>query len=174
MKGKNNVVVDALSRIPSISLMDVAENWKATLEVEYAKDKYRIYLVHNSNLKEEILKKAHDSTLAGHSGFFKTYRILRERFSWKDLKDDVLKYVSECPTCQKNKVYHTHPTSLLHPFPIPEQKWEIISMDFITGLTKVFGKDCIFVVVDRLNQFSHLFVVTTTFIAAQEAELFFK
>ena len=31
-KGKNNVVVDALSRIPSISLMDVAINWKATLE----------------------------------------------------------------------------------------------------------------------------------------------
>ena len=40
MKEKNNVVVDALSRIPSISLMDVAENWKATLEVEYAKDKF--------------------------------------------------------------------------------------------------------------------------------------
>ena len=35
MKGGNNVVVDALSIRPSISLMDVAENWKATLEVEY-------------------------------------------------------------------------------------------------------------------------------------------
>ena len=33
VKGKNNVVVDALSRISSISLMDVAENWKATLGV---------------------------------------------------------------------------------------------------------------------------------------------
>ena len=31
VKGKNNVVVDALSRRPSISLMDVAENGKATL-----------------------------------------------------------------------------------------------------------------------------------------------
>ena len=31
------MVVDALSRRNSISLMDVAENWKATLEVEYAK-----------------------------------------------------------------------------------------------------------------------------------------
>ena len=34
VKGKNNVVVDALYRRPFISLMDVAENWKATLEVE--------------------------------------------------------------------------------------------------------------------------------------------
>ena len=112
-------VVDALSRRPSISLMDVAKNWKATLEVEYAKDnfscelfygtkkddmykvlkgiiyyKYRIYLVPNSKLKQEILKKARDSPLAGHLDFFKTYRMLREIFSWKGLKDDVLKYVN--------------------------------------------------------------------------------
>ena len=33
VKGKNNVVADALSRRASISLMDVAENWKATLKV---------------------------------------------------------------------------------------------------------------------------------------------
>ena len=47
-------------------------------------------------------------------------------------------------------------------------------MDFTTGLPKVFGKDSIFVGVDRLTTFSHLFYVTTTFIVAQEVELFFK
>ena len=69
---------------------------------------------------------------------------------------------------------HSHPAGLLHPLPIPEQKWEGISMDFIIGLPKVLGKDCIFVVVDRLTKFDHLFVVTTTFIAAQVTEIFFK
>ena len=47
-------------------------------------------------------------------------------------------------------------------------------MDFITGLPKVFGKDCIFVVVYRLTKFSHLFFVTTTLTTAQVARLFFK
>ena len=47
-------------------------------------------------------------------------------------------------------------------------------MDFITGLPQVFGKDFIFVVVDRLTKFSHFFVVTTTFTAVQVVELFFK
>ena len=47
-------------------------------------------------------------------------------------------------------------------------------MDFITGFPKVFGKDCIFVLVDRLTKFPHLFVVTTTFNVVQVAELFFK
>ena len=100
--------------------------------------------------------------------------MLREIFSWKVIKDDVMKYVNEFPTCQKNKVEHNHPAGLLHPFPIPAQKWESISMDFITSLLKVFGKDCIFVVVDRLTKFSHLFVFTTTFTDAQVVELFFK
>ena len=79
MQGKNKVVVDALSTTPSISLMNVAKNWKATLEVEYTKNKfsceifygtnhddrykvleviiyykYRIYLVPSSSLKEKF------------------------------------------------------------------------------------------------------------------------
>ena len=91
MKGKNNVVVDALFRRPSISLMDVVENWRATLEVEYAEDKFsceifdwtnhddrykvleviiyykdRIYLVPSSSLKEKVLKRAYDSSLECH------------------------------------------------------------------------------------------------------------
>ena len=50
MNRKNNVVVDALSRRHSISLMDVAENWKATLEVEYAKDKFYFKKNYGTNL----------------------------------------------------------------------------------------------------------------------------
>ena len=65
--------------------------------------KYRIYLVPNSSLKEKNLKKTHDSPLAGHTGFFKTYRMLREIFAWKGLKADVLKYVNEYPTCQQKE-----------------------------------------------------------------------
>ena len=40
MKGKNNIVADALSRRPSFSLMDIAKNWKDMLLVEYAKDNF--------------------------------------------------------------------------------------------------------------------------------------
>ena len=124
-------------------------------------------------LKEKVLNKSRDSPLGGHPGFFKTYKMLRERFSWKGLKDDVIKYFNEFHTCQQNKVDHTHLAGLLHPFPIPEQKWESISMDFITCLPKVLGKDCIFVVVDRLTKFSHFFFITTSFATAQVVELFF-
>ena len=47
-------------------------------------------------------------------------------------------------------------------------------MDFINGFPKVPCKDFIFVVVDRINKFDHLFSITTTFIATQVDELFVK
>ena len=119
----------------------------------------QVLLARNYKLKENILQASHDSPLAGHQGFTKTYRAIRERFSWKGLKEDVLQHIKECIVFQQNKGEHTHPTGLLQPLPILDVKWESISMDFITGLPTVQGKDCIFVVVDRLTKYSHFFAI---------------
>jgi hypothetical protein len=71
-------------------------------------------------------------------------------------------------------VEHTHPAGLLQPLPIPEQKWEIILMDFITRLPLGQGKDCIYVVVESLNKFAHFFSMSSKYSTAQVAELFFR
>ena len=55
--------------------------------------KGRIYLVPKSKLKAKILEETNDSPLGKHQGYLKTYRKIRERFSWKGLKNDVLRYV---------------------------------------------------------------------------------
>jgi hypothetical protein len=47
-------------------------------------------------------------------------------------------------------------------------------MDFITRLYKTQGKDCIFLVVDRLTKFSHFFTISMEFSSSQVADLFFK
>jgi hypothetical protein len=65
-----------------------------------------------------------------------------------------MRHISECVTCQQNKLEYTLPAGLLQLVPIPEKKWESISMEFIRGLPKVQGKDCIYVVVDRLTKFA--------------------
>jgi predicted membrane GTPase involved in stress response len=67
-------------------------------DVIFYKD--RVYLVPDSRLKKKILTVVHDSPLAGHQGFFKTYRQIRERFSWKGLKQDIMRHISECMTFQ--------------------------------------------------------------------------
>jgi hypothetical protein len=141
-------------------------------DVFFYKD--QIYLVPESTLKGKIMKVCHDSSAARHQGYFKTYRKIRERFSWKGLKDDVLKHIQECTTCQQNKSEQTHPSRLLHPLPIPEQKCESISMDFIRGLPRVQGRECIFVVVDRLTKIAHFFSIYMDYKAIQVTKLFFR
>jgi hypothetical protein len=86
----------------------------------------------------------------------------------------VLRFIRECNVCQQNKAEHTHLAGLLQPLPIPEQKWESISMDFITRLPQVQGKDCIYVVVDRLTNYAHFFAIPSRYSTTQVAELFFR
>eukprot|EP00253_Pinus_taeda_P014753 PITA_14753 len=93
---------------------------------------------------------------------------------WKGLKEDVLQLVQECESCQRNKGELTHPAGLLQPLPILEGKCESILMDFITKLPIVQGKDCIYLVVDRLTKFSHFFAIPTRDTIAQVVELFFR
>ena len=122
----------------------------------------------------KILQEAHDFPLAGHLGIFKTYRKLRKRFFWKGMKEYFQKYVNGCKVCQQNKSKLTWPSILLQPFPILKQKWDSISMDFITGFPKYLGKYCLYLVVDRLKKFTHLFPITSSCSSAQVADIFFK
>ena len=47
-------------------------------------------------------------------------------------------------------------------------------MDFITSLPKVQGRDCLYVVVDKLTKFAHFFAIPSDYCASQEAKLFFQ
>jgi len=73
------------------------------------------------------------------------------------------------------KAEHQHPAGLLQPLPIPEWKWEIISLDFITGLPKnAKENDSIMVVVDKLSKAAHFIPIKSTFKAVNIVEFFMK
>jgi hypothetical protein len=48
------------------------DRYRVVDDIIFYKD--RIYLVPESTLKEKILRASHDTPLAGHPGYFKTYR----------------------------------------------------------------------------------------------------
>eukprot|EP00253_Pinus_taeda_P028544 PITA_28544 len=84
-------------------------------------------------------------------------------------------YLVRCIVCQQVKAEHQHPAGLLQPLPIPEWKWEVITMDFITGLPKSKkGNDSIMVVVDKLSKSAHFILVQSTYRAAQIANIFMQ
>ena len=48
--------------------------------------KGRIYLSPQSKIEGKILKEYRDNPLAGHQGYYKTYKHIREKYSSKGLK----------------------------------------------------------------------------------------
>ena len=91
------------------------------------------------------------------------------------MKKDMAEYISRCMKCQQVKVEHQHPAGLLHPLPVPEWKWEVISMDFITGLLMTWRQhDSIMVVVDKLTKAAHFIPVKSTHKTDDIANIFMK
>ena len=85
-------------------------------------------------LKRQILEEAHSSAYAMHPGSTKMYRTLKEYYWWSGMKREVAEYVSKCLICQQVKAERQKPSELLQPLPIPEWKWEHITMDFVFKL----------------------------------------
>jgi hypothetical protein len=48
------------------------------------------------------------------------------------MKKYVVDYIGRCMECQRAKDEHRHLVGLLQPLPIPEKKWEVVTIDFIT------------------------------------------
>ena len=91
------------------------------------------------------------------------------------MKNDVAEYIARCMKCQNVKVEHRHPTRLLQPLPIPEWKWHVVTMDFITKLPKTrLQNDAIRVVVDKLTKVAHFIPVKTTHKVSNIANIYKK
>ncbi|KAJ9537912.1 hypothetical protein OSB04_030645 [Centaurea solstitialis] len=151
--GKENKVADALSRIDdaqSLALSIPTFTWLHELRDYYTTTEEGLVYVHNRLLIPEVpalrlklLQEYHSSTIGGHSGITATIRRIGGSFSWSHLREDVARFINDCTICQQTK-YTTHkPYGLLQPLPVPNQVWEEITMDFITGLPPSNGKEAI-------------------------------
>ena len=54
-------------------------------------------------MKEEILKKTHDSIEGGHMGVSRTIEKTKRIAIWKGMSKYIKRYVETCADCQRNK-----------------------------------------------------------------------
>ena len=96
----------------------------------------RICVPDQENLRQQILREAHESAYSIHLGGTKMYQDLQETFWWPGMRRDIAYYVACCDICNRVKAEHQKPAGLLQPLPVPQWKWDDICMDFIVGLPK--------------------------------------
>ncbi|KAJ0081607.1 hypothetical protein Patl1_12146 [Pistacia atlantica] len=124
----------------------------------------RLCVPNAEELKREILEEAHSSAYAMHPGSTKLYRTLKEHYWWPGMKREVAEFVSRCLVCQQVKAEHQRPAGLSQPLPIPQWKWEHITMDFVIGLPRnAYKHDGIWVIVDWLTKSAHFLPIKTTY-----------
>ena len=133
----------------------------------------RMYVPNNAELKKEILEEAHLSAYAMHPGSTKMYHTIRPFYYWPGMKREIAEYVSRYAIFQQVKVERKKPFGLMQPLPVPQWKWEDITMDFVYKLPrKKNGYDGIWVIVDRLTKSTHFIPVQEKYSLSRLAELF--
>uniref|UniRef100_A0A7N2LFY1 RNA-directed DNA polymerase n=1 Tax=Quercus lobata TaxID=97700 RepID=A0A7N2LFY1_QUELO len=133
----------------------------------------RLCVPNDPLIKKEILEEAHYSPYTIHPGSTKMYHDLRENFWWNNMKREIAHFVEQCLTCQQVKVLHQRPSGLLQPLPIPQWKWEKITMDFLSRLPRSpKGHDAIWVIVDRMTKTANFLPIRMNYTLDQLAQLY--
>ncbi len=82
------------------------------------------------------------------------------------------KYIKDCGICQKMKNKTEVLVGKLKLSKIPEKPWTYLTVNFITKLPIIAGKDAILVVYDRLSKMVHFVTTTKRMLVEGLAQLF--
>ncbi|GJW94823.1 putative reverse transcriptase domain-containing protein [Tanacetum coccineum] len=115
--------------------------------------------------RDLIMHESHKSKYLIHPGSDKMYQDLKKLYWWPNMKADIATYVSKCltfyPKVKRRK--HQNVKGLLQQPEIPKWKWEKITMDFVSDLTRTpSGYNTIWVIVDRLTKSAHFLSMKKT------------
>jgi hypothetical protein len=138
-----------------ISRMMLADTEFATFSLDdgLLSNSDRLYIPPVLELRTQVMHANHDYNIFGHLGMDKTDELTSRSFFSPNMQQDVRHYVRSCEQCQRNKPSNRRPGGLLQPIPIPQKRWEQITMDLIVGLPKTArGNSCIAMFVDRLSK----------------------
>jgi hypothetical protein len=126
-------------------------------------------------LKLVILREMHSVPYVGHPGYQKIVAVVKRHYFWPGMKKEIIEYIARCMECHKVKDENKNPAWLLQPLPILEWKWEVVTLDFITGLPRI-GKhhDSIMVVVDKLMKDTHFIPLKNNHKEMDVPEIFMK
>ena len=115
----------------------------------------------SEELRIRLMQSCHELPESGHCGIEQSASLLRRNYWWPGIHASVKEFVKGCLSCKRSKHLLERQNGWLKPLPVPERRWQDLSLDFIVDLPKsrVFdqGPPCsnILVVVDRLSKMKH-------------------
>ena len=110
-----------------------------------------------TELRQELLEKAHSSHSAGHGGMHKTLQRLRTFYYWPGMVNDVQSLVKTCDICRSTKTSNSTRRPLMGAQQITERPFQRIYIDFMGPYPRgKEGHTHIFVCLDHMTKFVFL------------------
>jgi len=157
-RGKDEEVVRIVEKMKKVGVKLIqGEEWK--IEGELVLKEGKVYVLKDEELRAEIIQLHHNVLMARHGGKWKMVELVTRNYWWPGMTREVGQYVEGCDLCQQMKNRTEEVAGKLKLGEVPEKLWMHISVDFITKLPIVAGKDAILVVCDRLSKMTY-FIVT--------------
>ena len=157
-RSKDEDVVRVVEEMKKAGVKELRGNeWKVEGDLVLKEEK--IYVLKDEELRAEVIRLHHDVPAAGHGGRWKMVELVTRNYWWPEVTRDVGKYVEGCDLCQRMKNRTEELAGKLKLSEVPQKTWSHLTVDFITKLPVVAGKDAILVVCNRLSKMTH-FVAT--------------
>ncbi|KAH0642176.1 hypothetical protein KY285_034832 [Solanum tuberosum] len=166
--GKANVVFDALSRLSMGSTAHFEEDKKELAKYVHRLARLGVRLMDSTEGGVVVMNGVESLLVSEVKDKQDQYPILLELktnvhkqkvLAFEQGGDGVLMYqefVVKCPNCQQVKLEHQRLDGMAQNIELPEWKWEMINMDFITGLPRSRRQhDSIWMIVDRMTKSAH-------------------
>ena len=81
----------------------------------------RIWILAFEPIRMRLIQSIHDSPLSGHLSRESTRELLAREYTWPSMTQDVRRFVRNCNTCVKSKIWREQKHGLLKPLPIFER-----------------------------------------------------
>ncbi len=137
-----------------------------------------LYVSEDLSVREELLKRHHDDSLAKHFDADKIRELLNCKYYWKSMIKNVKEYINTCDICQRVKMKRHLSYDELRSLFWFTDSWKEITMNFITDLSlskwKKVVYDSIFIIVDHYMKMTRYLFMKKTLTIVKLTKLFFE
>ena len=80
-------------------------------------------LIVTESVRTALIMTAHCGITIAYPGKSKTKRLIKERYYWKRIDDNIERFVSNCAAYHRSKVPRGKTPRFLYSLPIPDRPW---------------------------------------------------
>lgn len=161
---QQNKITEIYLKNPVEEIPHLKQNmFNEMLEFLFSKTNITIILVNRPRFMpktreeiKQIFRDNHESSLAGHAGFLRTYKRIKENYKWPNMKGDIKYFLKLCQSCQRNKHENKAARAPMEITTTSERPFQRLALDVVGPLDLTEnGNKFIITMQDDLTKYSY-------------------